>query len=74
MFYGKTTNNQSWTLLKVNFWPEQNMWNSAYTKPLILKHLRIWVALFFIIYWRKAVKLQKKSKKISLEESRTSYE
>ena len=50
------------------------MRKSAYTKPLILEHLRMWVDLLSIKDWRKGVKLEKMSKKLSLEESRIKYE
>ena len=36
-FYLKTANKQSLKLSMVKFWPEPNMQNSAYTKPLNLE-------------------------------------
>ena len=33
----KSSNNHSWILSKINFWPNPNMWNSVYRKLLRLK-------------------------------------
>ena len=39
--------------MKENCWPEPNMRSSAYTKPVILKLLRNWAALYFYLRLEK---------------------